>query len=358
MTRPENSLAAAEIAELYAELKHFYTEPPSPVITSADERALIQSIRGRTSERNRTNLTRTSAYLEFHCACPEIHWALLAHLVSRNGGYSMTDLHASHIGPLLKKSEKEELFRLLETINASIFADAYPQLLLYEESKKRGRDLSYLLPAFRVSSFMIPIWTAFFKRGNRGLLTAALITNEQSMIEVNMLSEPETIQPLLKPKFILQEKLGLTYVLFPYKKRKTQKKFSVTGLSVSGFQSLDERIHTGKRLYHLLYSKPAAHQSILSFCKQHAHTGSRADYWPHLFSTEESAVKAVSPYLETVWPEKQWMKPAASDWYKKLGFPEGFETPERAVLKDLSHEALSSILSLAPLSALSKKWNR
>ncbi|QNG58329.1 DUF2515 family protein [Bacillus sp. PAMC26568] len=30
--------------------------------------------------------------MHFYKKHPEIHWAFLAHMVSRNGGYSMTDL--------------------------------------------------------------------------------------------------------------------------------------------------------------------------------------------------------------------------------------------------------------------------
>ena len=41
---------------------------------------------------NADNLTRTAFYLAYWRAHPEVTWALLAHLVSRNAGYQMTDL--------------------------------------------------------------------------------------------------------------------------------------------------------------------------------------------------------------------------------------------------------------------------
>lgn len=56
------------------------------------EQDTIAEIRRKTAASNADNLDRTSTYLTFFHKHPEVHWSLLAHLVSRNAGWSMTDL--------------------------------------------------------------------------------------------------------------------------------------------------------------------------------------------------------------------------------------------------------------------------
>ncbi|WJH32243.1 DUF2515 domain-containing protein [Paenibacillus sp. CC-CFT747] len=53
---------------------------------------LLRRIRRETAEGNRNNVTRTAAYWTFYRQHAELHWAFLAHMVSRNGGWNMTDL--------------------------------------------------------------------------------------------------------------------------------------------------------------------------------------------------------------------------------------------------------------------------
>src|SRR3954466_2277733 len=59
---------------------------------SLEEKMLIEHIRNQTRLLNQNNVTRTKAYLDFYKLHPEIHWAFLGHMVSRNGGWNMTDL--------------------------------------------------------------------------------------------------------------------------------------------------------------------------------------------------------------------------------------------------------------------------
>lgn len=69
----------------------------SPVVSKEltfSEQELLNRIRRMTQEHNLNNVTRTKAYLEFYLRHPEIHWAFLGHMVSRNGGWNMTDLKA------------------------------------------------------------------------------------------------------------------------------------------------------------------------------------------------------------------------------------------------------------------------
>ncbi|KZZ84272.1 DUF2515 family protein [Bacillus sp. SJS] len=362
MKRSETALNRFRILEeekesLYTALQKKVHAKQQPFVTAGDERDVIQRIKSETAICNVSNLTRTQSYLMFHSQYPEVHWALLAHLVSRNGGYSMTDLKSSYIGPLLHQSEKNDLFQILEIINAAIFLDAYPQLLLYEESKKRNRNLFHLLPAFRVSAFMEPIWSCFFQTGNSALLTRALITNEQSMIEENILSG-KSASIFSNLKFSFQEKWGLTNILFPYKKHHKQKQHSLAGITVTGFQSLSERIRTGKKLYHILFHHRKIHESILAYCKSSAHTGSRSDYWPHLFSSSRDPFRLTSPYLADAWPIIPGPESIEKDWLLQLGIPEGFELPETEKLQDLTNKVMADLLKLAPISAISKKLFR
>lgn len=149
-------LSASSVAKLkYAWSKHFESADASAVTSwNEEELALIERIRAETAAANRNNVTRTEAYRIFVFPHSELHWALLAHMVSRNGGWNMTDLQGEWLPWLLNSEQRLAVFRFLEQANALIFQDAYPQLLLYERSRREGRSLFHLLPAFGVSSFM------------------------------------------------------------------------------------------------------------------------------------------------------------------------------------------------------------
>lgn len=60
-------------------------------LTIEDEKRL-NKIKRTTHSLNKNNVTRTKAYIDFYKRHPEIHWAFLGHMVSRNGGWNMTDL--------------------------------------------------------------------------------------------------------------------------------------------------------------------------------------------------------------------------------------------------------------------------
>ncbi|MDP4162202.1 MAG: DUF2515 family protein, partial [Bacillota bacterium] len=77
------------LLELKKDLKN--TSVKKRTLTS-DEHKLVNQIKEKTKKFNRNNLTRTKAYLDFYNNHPEIHWSFLAHMVSRNGGWNMTDL--------------------------------------------------------------------------------------------------------------------------------------------------------------------------------------------------------------------------------------------------------------------------
>ncbi|GAB6527857.1 hypothetical protein bcgnr5399_09540 [Bacillus cereus] len=70
-----------------------------------EEQLIINNIKIQTEQLNKNNVTRTRAYYQFYIQYPEIHWALLGHMVSRNGGWNMTDLKGDLYTKIL--SEKD-----------------------------------------------------------------------------------------------------------------------------------------------------------------------------------------------------------------------------------------------------------
>jgi hypothetical protein len=250
-----------------------------------EERGIVEEIRKETAERNRNNVTRTMAYWELYRRRPELHWALLAHLVSRNGGYQMTDLKGDPISRLMKQEEAVDLFSFLERSNYLIFGDAYPQLRLYEESRKRGRPLFHLLPCFGVSRFMEVIWRRFWESRDSALLTIGLVVNEQNFIEKRVVQHRKYRQVVQSFEFQAQNILNLTHVGFPFGVE-GQERLELAGVTVQTFLSLSERIDMGRRLYAILFGVREVLEGATAWAERTPHTGSRADYWPHLFSAK------------------------------------------------------------------------
>lgn len=334
-------------------LKKEWTKLPvkfSP--SSLKEQELLTKIRSKTRSLNRNNVTRTQAYLDFYLKHPEVHWSFLAHMVSRNGGWNMTDLKASHLSTLLSYEKSSILFRFLEKANQLIFQDAYPQLLLYEESKKAGRPLFHLLSEFHVSAFMIPIWTLFLKdNSKKELLTVSLIINEQNFIEYNLVQNPYFQQKVLSSlTYQLQEKLGFTLVLFPYQKGSN---ILLTGLGIEQFSNLSNRIEIGKRLYVLLFKNDDVLQGTLRFSKEHLHTGSRADYLPAVFSSKSTSRKIYSPTIEAAWADIDHPSIVPVAWFKN--FQEAtkfFNLPANLEPADMEKTHLYNLMKLTGISEL------
>ncbi|WP_187442154.1 DUF2515 family protein [Sutcliffiella horikoshii] len=334
------------------QLKKEWTNSPVKLSPSFKEQDMVAKIRSKTASLNRNNVTRTQAYLDFYQKHPEVHWSFLAHMVSRNGGWNMTDLKASHISTLLSYEKASILFRFLEKANYLIFQDAYPQLLLYEESKKAGRPLFYLLSEFHVSPFMNPIWTLFLSNNSKKeLLTVSLIINEQNFIEYNLLQNPYFQQKVLSSlTYQLQEKLGFTLVLFPYRKGLDT---LLTGLGVQQFSDLSNRIEIGKMLYVLLFTNEDVLQGALHFSKESFHTGSREDYLPAVFSSKSTSRKIYSPTLEAAWADFDHPSIVPVDWFKDiqevLTF---FHLPASMEAADMEKSHLFNLMKLTGISEL------
>ncbi|WP_308634470.1 DUF2515 family protein [Paenibacillus silvisoli] len=286
--------------ECVGAMRDAVAEPALMESYSERERALIHRIQHETETANRNNVTRTEAYRAFYFRCPELHWALLAHMVSRNGGWNMTDLQGDLLPRLLDRSYRKQAFLLLERANALIFQDAYPQLLLYEASRKEGRELFGLLPAFGVSAFMRPVWSQFWRRRDSAVLTTALIVNEQHVIEEPIVQSRYFKEHVLhKPSFLAQAPLQTNAVLMPYG-ASSEGAMKLAGLVLENFRDMNERIEFGKRLYAILFGIPDVKKGVLAFVRAVPHTGSRADYAPHLFSKQlrSSSSRSYSERLE------------------------------------------------------------
>lgn len=339
--------------ELYHQLTSILQNKHEPLTTDQEERNLIKTIKLRTKMLNANNISRTNAYLDFYLANRDVHWAFLAHMVSRNGGWSMTDLKSDIISPFLQNHQQITLFHFLERANALIFHDAFPQLLLYEESKTRKKPLFDLLPAFNVSKFMKPIWKHFFQHRDSHILTNALITNEQHYLEKNLINLDDTKKNVLNSlTFMLQEKLGLTTVFFPHQKRIFPTNYSLSGVEVQEFSNVSARIHVGKMLYDILFFQQLF-EKILEFAKTNTHTA-RSDYWPHLFSSNTIKKKIYSPTLYTAWEnvEHSFTK---NEWYTSMDQVRSFEQMVKFKSVDVTKDVKFDLLKLVSLAKMKQQ---
>ncbi|MGF7033711.1 hypothetical protein J2T17_004659 [Paenibacillus mucilaginosus] len=311
------------------------------------DRTLVERIRRETDRLNRNNVTRTEAYRRMYIRHPELHWALLAHMVSRNGGWCMTDLQGELLPYLLSEEQRRSVFAFLERANALIFGDAYPQLLLYEECLRLQRPLFHLLPHLGVSRFMRGVWEQFWQERSPIMLTIGLIVNEQHYIEDRVVRHPHFRRTVLDTLFFhTQSVLQLNQVVFPYQEGRL---IRLGGLILEDFSSRKERIEVGKKLYGILFGLPSVHQGILRFASGKPHTGSRADFWPHLFSARRlsppvprgelkerldgcrlrpGALPLYSPPLEAAWNDQPVAPPEPGDWFRSPEVLDFFRTIE------------------------------
>ncbi len=330
-------LSSIAILRLEASLKsQLYAPAASAASLIHGDEILLERILTQTDRDNRNNVTRTQAYWELYSELPELHWALLAHMVSRNGGWTMTDLKGDLLPRLLSCRQTEDLFLFLERANGLIFRDAFPQLLLYKESKRIGRPLFHLLPRFSVSRWMEPVWNQFWDTKDSVLLTVSLIINEQNYIEKriiqNLVYKKSVLDTLM---FKAQSLLQLNQVVFPFQQERLNSRLA--GLILEDFSDLDERIEFGKKLYAILFGLPDVHRGVLQFARRTPHTGSRADYRPDLFACirkaphetkfqerldgcklNNGAEPFYSPRLAQAWKDRRMDAIEPGDWFHNL----------------------------------------
>ncbi|MGE1217942.1 DUF2515 domain-containing protein [Bacillus toyonensis] len=300
-----------------------------------EEQFIINNIKIQTEQLNKNNVTRTRAYYQFYIRYPEIHWALLGHMVSRNGGWNMTDLKGDLYTKLLSEKDQITFFSFLERGNWLIFQDVYPQFLLYEQSVKKAKKLFHLLPHLNVSTFMETMWNDFWKTGNKKTLAIATIINEQNYLEKRVIQNAHFQKTVLNSiGFKLFDFFQFNHILFPFYENNTNQKTLLIGDTMKHFTSLHERILIGKRLYSLLFRDTPILSQIIYWAEHHPHTGSRKDYWPHLFSSvnesfsrefykrrikkcqlRSGAYRIYSPALIYAWRDMKHEEVESEDWF-------------------------------------------
>ncbi|WP_247739047.1 DUF2515 domain-containing protein [Bacillus sp. 165] len=266
---------------------------------------VIEKIKKETAAANKDNISRTKVYHEFFMTNTEIQWAFLASMVSRNAGWNMTDLEGAYYPKILSATMRKRLFLTYERANWFIFSDAYPQLVLYEQSKKVNRPLFHLLSAFHVSVFMEAEWERFWKERDKERLVTALIINEQNMIQKPVIQNPyfqKYVFQSLVYKF--QELFHFSSVIFPTVQGK------LYGFSVYGFEQLTKRIELGKRLAWLLLH-PDYYETFRRFSENTIHTGSRMDYEQYFPVPKQKD----TPALRDVFPPIPHQRHHYFDWY-------------------------------------------
>jgi hypothetical protein len=227
--------------------------------------------------RNEDNVARTSSYLELYAYTrdhpPDLPWLLMAHLVSRNGGYMMTDVATSlaRRDGVFSADATRTLFLFLERANFLIFHDAWWHVLHH----LLGR--SGELGAPRATRFVVDRCWPDYERAvrDRGVsadveaqLVRDLVTNEQHFIERRVVHNPRFEQASAIVGFL--ESIGRDAPLvLPC---------TDASIKVGRFALLARRIQTGRRIYDEVLADPARRERIYGWARQNAHTGTREVY--------------------------------------------------------------------------------
>ena len=325
-------------SEVKKELKKKMKKKSSGLLTclSENDKQYIHLIREKTRQLNQNNVTRTQAYFQFYLQHPEIHWALLGHMVSRNVGWNMTDLKGELLTKLLPERDQIAFFSFLERGSWLIFQDVFPQLLVYDLSLRSGQEMFHLLPFFYISTFMETMWRYFWRSGDSYTLAIAMVINEQSYLEKRLIQNnhfKKTVTGTVS--FKMYDFLQLNNILFPYCAGEKREKPSLAGATSRHFTSLHERILFGKKLYFLLFHREKILAGVLKWAHERPHTGSRKDYWPDLFNDvnesfprslykrrvkncvlRKGAERLYSPPLKYAWPTNTPHEDTRSeDWF-------------------------------------------
>ncbi|MDR4888221.1 DUF2515 family protein [Fredinandcohnia sp. QZ13] len=305
---------------------------------SENDKQYIHLIKEQTKQLNQNNVTRTQAYFQFYLQHPEIHWALLGHMVSRNVGWNMTDLKGQLLTKLLPERDQKAFFSFLERGSWLIFQDAFPQFLVYDLSARVNKEMFHLLPFFHISTFMETMWRYFWQSGDTSTLAIAMVINEQSYLEKRLIQNnhfKKTVTGTVS--FKMYDFLRLNNILFPYSAGEKREKTSLVGATSRYFTSLHERILFGKKLYSLLFQREKILAGVLKWVHEHPHTGSRKDYWPNLFNDvnetfprslykprvkkcvlRKGAERLYSPPLKYAWPNTPHEDEKSEDWFEDL----------------------------------------
>ncbi|WP_172827355.1 DUF2515 family protein [Fictibacillus arsenicus] len=307
---------------------------------------ITMTILNNTISQNRDNISRTVSYAAFFKRNPEIRWAMLASLVSRNAGYSMCDLKGDWLPRFLSKDTRKHLFHTYERANWLIFQDAYPQLLLYEYSKEKGAPLFDLLDNFYVSTFMKKEWHRFWIERDIKRICTSLIINEQHVIENPVIKNSFYNKRIFSGvPFLLQDYMHFSTVLFPVLSG------DVYGISVHGFKTVKNRIETGKMLYTILFESRWS-EEIIRFSDAVTHTGSRHDFEKYVYPKKMRE----TPLLRMVYPIVHHHRKSTKDWYRKGMNTEVFYHPVKKIQKPCLTDWYKQKQRQIKIGILLKEW--
>lgn len=237
--------------------------------------AELENWLGELDALNLDNVARTNAYLTLYswtvARGSELPWVLMAHLVSRNAGYLMSDLARMLDGkggadPTLADAMKN-LFLLLERANWLIFHDAWHHVLHH----LLGRSGQLASP--RTPVFIIDAWRRY-EGAPQGAaserdLVLDLVTNEQNLIERRAVHHPH-LQPGARLLAIIEHGGREKPLHFPLE--------DAPAITVSGFSDLARRIEAGRRIFDEVVVDRDHRAALLAWAEAHPHTGSREIY--------------------------------------------------------------------------------
>ncbi|GAF14404.1 YppC protein [Bacillus sp. JCM 19045] len=249
---------------------------------------------------NVDNIARTKAYENFGREHPEIRWARLAGMVSRNAGWNMTDLTTVEFQTLLHRAKRQQIGWIYERANWLIFEDAYPQLILYAKAKKDNRFSCDEFEKWHISRFMTEEWQRFWEERDENRLMQALIINEQYVVQTRLLDDIVMEGFFHSFFYKLEEFAHLSHVIFP------SQAGLLYGETVTTFADPVARIKLGKRLASLLYH-PDLSFSFMKFADSTEPIGTRKEY---------KKARAALP-LRFVYPRYRHQESIKTDWYCK-----------------------------------------
>lgn len=215
---------------------------------------------------------------------------------------------------------------------------------------------------------METIWNHFWRIKEPNILTIAMIINEQSYLEKRVVQNPHYQKAVLtKIEFLLQDWLSFNHILFPFGKR------NLSGQTLHQFESLNERILLGKRLNTILFKNKEILNQTVEWAKNHPHTGSRKDYWPHIFNNvnegipgfayqlrlkscqlKSKARKIYSPSLEHSWKNVNHPEAEKGDWFTDWRVVNYLTEKDEMINGEIKDEYCKTLERLE-LAALAKK---
>ena len=240
----------------------------------------LERFAGELEERNRDNVSRTESYLELYAWTrahpPELPWVLMAHLVSRNAGYMMTEI-ATRLpespDPSLARMA-ENLFLLLERGNFLIFHDAWHHVTRF----LRGGASSLAAP--RTPAFMVEAWRRYEQALTahgatpevERALVLDLVHNEQHFIEQRVVHHADYV-PGAGLLALVEAGGREKPLVFPCAAASGEPE-----IRVGEFASLPRRIEAGRRIFDEVVRDRARRDAMFAWAMAHPHTGSRAVY--------------------------------------------------------------------------------